>query len=67
MTPFFVQSIVRKGGRSARFLLYLENNFDHALAAILSLNTIAHTVGAVGVGRQPPRPSAACGSVLRRR
>jgi CBS domain containing-hemolysin-like protein len=50
MTPFYVQSMVRKGGRSARFLLYLENNVDHALAAILSLNTIAHTVGAVGVG-----------------
>ena len=50
MTPFYVQSMVRRGRRSAKYLLYLETNVDRALAAILSLNTIAHTVGAVGVG-----------------
>ena len=50
MTPFFVQSKVREGRSSAGFLRYLGANLDHALAAILSLNTIAHTAGAVGVG-----------------
>lgn len=50
MTPFYVQTAVRRGRRSANLLLYLENNMHNALAAILSLNTIAHTVGAVGVG-----------------
>jgi CBS domain containing-hemolysin-like protein len=50
MTPFYVHSAVREDRRFADFLRYLGNNMDHALAAILSLNTIAHTVGAVGVG-----------------
>jgi len=50
MTPFYVQSQVRHNHRSARFLRYLSANLDQALAAILSLNTIAHTAGAVGVG-----------------
>lgn len=50
MTPFYVETAVRRGRRSAKLLLYLEKNMHNALAAILSLNTIAHTVGAVGVG-----------------
>lgn len=52
MTPFYVQHLVRDGHRSARLLNRLESNMDQALAAILSLNTIAHTVGAVGVGAE---------------
>ena len=55
MTPFYVQSMVRKGHRSARLLQSLTRNLDQALAAILSLNTIAHTVGAVGVGAEAAR------------
>ena len=50
MTPSYVQAMIGTGRRSAEFLRYLATNMDHALAAILSLNTIAHTVGAVGVG-----------------
>ena len=30
----------------------LKNNIDKPLSAILSLNTVAHTVGAAGVGAQ---------------
>ena len=55
MTPFFVQNLVRDGHRSADLLARLESNMDQALAAILSLNTIAHTVGAVGVGAEAAR------------
>jgi CBS domain containing-hemolysin-like protein len=33
----------------------LKNNIDRPLSAILSLNTIAHTVGAAGVGAQATR------------
>lgn len=50
MSPFYVQTLIRSGHRSARLLRSLSTNLDQALAAILSLNTIAHTVGAVGVG-----------------
>jgi len=52
MTPFYVQNLVREGHRSASLLTRLETNIDQALAAILSLNTIAHTAGAVGVGAE---------------
>ena len=55
MTPFYVHNLVREGHRSARLLARLDSNMDQALAAILSLNTIAHTVGAVGVGAEAAR------------
>ena len=55
MTPFYVQNLVREEHRSAKLLAHLEANMDQALAAILSLNTIAHTVGAVGVGAEAAR------------
>ncbi|MBS0001323.1 MAG: HlyC/CorC family transporter [Cyclobacteriaceae bacterium] len=41
-----------KGSRRARTLIRLKQNIDKPLSAILSLNTIAHTVGAAGVGAQ---------------
>ena len=43
MTPFYVQTASRRGRRSANLLFYLDKNMRSALAAILSLNTIAHT------------------------
>ncbi len=36
----------------------LKDDIDQPLAAILSLNTIAHTVGAAGPAPRPPRSSA---------
>ena len=36
----------------AKSFLGLKNNIDKPLSAILSLNTIAHTIGAAGVGAQ---------------
>ncbi len=41
-----------EGDRNAALFLSLKQNTDRPLAAILSLNTIANTIGAAGVGRQ---------------
>lgn len=41
-----------KGNKWATYFLDLKNNVDKPLSAILSLNTVAHTVGAAGVGAQ---------------
>ncbi len=41
-----------KGNVWAKTFLDLKNNIDKPLSAILSLNTVAHTVGAAGVGAQ---------------
>ncbi|MEP2772733.1 MAG: hemolysin family protein [Fulvivirga sp.] len=53
ITPSFVESM--KHGKRKKLGLSLEqlkSNVDRPLAAILSFNTIAHTVGAAGVGAQ---------------
>ena len=45
--------VKEESGKSwAKALLGLKNNIDKPLSAILSLNTVAHTVGAAGVGAQ---------------
>jgi len=36
----------------ARLFIRLKSNIDRPLAAILSMNTVAHTIGAAGVGAQ---------------
>ncbi len=41
-----------EGSRSAKQFIKLKQNIDRPLSAILSLNTIAHTIGAAGVGAQ---------------
>lgn len=48
----FVNLKASEGGRSALLLKKMKQNLDRPLSAILSLNTIAHTVGAAGVGAQ---------------
>jgi len=50
VTPSFVALHERRGRRWARRLRTLKQDVDRPLAAILSLNTIAHTVGAAGAG-----------------
>lgn len=52
VTPSFVEMRSRSGSRTARQLNDLRSDIDRPLAAILSLNTIAHTVGAAGAGAQ---------------
>lgn len=41
-----------EGDRSAKLFIKMKTDPDRPLAAILSLNTIANTIGAAGVGRQ---------------
>jgi len=48
----YVQSMVDRGSATGAALLRMKDNIDRPLAAILTLNTIAHTVGAAGVGAQ---------------
>lgn len=51
-TPSYIASLEKQGRSSGRTLRLLKEDLDRPLAAILSLNTIAHTVGAVGAGAQ---------------
>lgn len=48
----FIKTKELKGSISAARLRDFKNNIDRPLAAILSINTVAHTVGAAGVGAQ---------------
>lgn len=50
--PAYVTAQMQKKRAGARALEKLQNNLDRPLAAILILNTVAHTVGAAGVGAQ---------------
>jgi len=52
ITPSYAQLKFREGGRVGKQLLDFKDNIDRPLAAILTLNTVAHTVGAIGVGAQ---------------
>ncbi|MAT52236.1 MAG: hemolysin [Porticoccaceae bacterium] len=52
ITPAFAEIQVQKGSVVGRQLKAFKANIDRPLAAILTLNTIAHTVGAIGVGEQ---------------
>jgi len=52
LTPAFIEQCDREGHPSAARLRRLKDDIDRPLSAILSLNTIAHTVGATGAGAQ---------------
>lgn len=52
ITPAYVQNKVSEGGKLGKSLQNFKEEIDRPLSAILSLNTIAHTVGAIGVGAQ---------------
>ena len=52
ITPSFARVQSQAGTRVGRVLEDFKANIDRPLAAILTLNTIAHTVGAIGVGEQ---------------
>ncbi len=52
ITPSFIQMKVQQGDPLGTTLLAFKENIDRPLAAILTLNTVAHTVGAIGVGAQ---------------
>ncbi len=51
ITPSFIEGLKKdKPGRAALLKRLKQDNVDQSLAAILTLNTIAHTVGAIGSG-----------------
>ena len=52
ITPSYIAQLREDKTASAQRIIRLKENIDRPLAAILSLNTIAHTVGAAGVGAQ---------------
>lgn len=52
ITPSFIAQLQEKKPYLYAKLTKLKHNMDTPLAAILTLNTIAHTVGAAGVGAQ---------------
>lgn len=52
ITPSFTQMRLQEGSELGKTLQAFKENIDRPLAAILTLNTIAHTVGAIGVGAQ---------------
>ncbi|MEE4637494.1 MAG: hemolysin family protein [Wenzhouxiangella sp.] len=52
ITPAHMAVLNERGGRVGKHLRELKRDVDRPLAAILSLNTIAHTFGAAGVGAQ---------------
>lgn len=52
ITPSYVAMLEENGDKAGKLLRTLKKDIDQPLAAILSLNTIAHTIGAAGVGAQ---------------
>jgi len=50
ITPSFVRSKINDGSQVGKLLEQYKKDIDRPLSAILTLNTIAHTVGAIGVG-----------------
>ncbi len=50
VTPSYVQIKVKEGGKTGELLQKFKNDVNAPLTAILSLNTVAHTVGAILVG-----------------
>ncbi len=47
-----VARLVKEGRSTGKLLEAMKKNVDRPLSAILTLNTVAHTVGAAGVGAQ---------------
>lgn len=52
ITPSYAQIQEEQGSTIGKHLHEFKQNIDRPLAAILTLNTIAHTIGAIGVGEQ---------------
>lgn len=53
MTPSFIADVEESNPKKASMLRGLKiDNIDQSLAAILTLNTVAHTLGSIGAGAQ---------------
>jgi len=55
ITPAYVAAQSGSGSAFGKRLTALKQDIDRPLAAILTLNTFAHTIGAAGVGAQAQR------------
>ena len=55
ISPSYMQVQLNEGSAIGKKLAEFKDNIDRPLAAILSLNTVAHTAGAIGVGTQATR------------
>jgi len=55
LTPSAIQAAKTNGARWADRMAALKQNVDRPLAAILTLNTVAHTMGAAGAGAEYAR------------
>lgn len=52
ITPSYVNTQLTENPSLGKTLKYFKEDIDRPLSGILTLNTIAHTVGAIGVGAQ---------------
>ena len=52
ITPSYLATQSKNNPKVAKLLSDLKSDIDRPLAAILSLNTVAHTIGAAGAGAQ---------------
>ncbi len=52
VSPAYISVSEREGKKSGKLLRHLTEDINKPLAAILTLNTIAHTMGAAGAGAQ---------------
>ncbi len=50
ITPSFIRQEAAKNSQTGKLFTEFKKDIDKPLSAILTLNTIAHTVGAIGVG-----------------
>ncbi|MBK95857.1 MAG: hemolysin [Planctomycetaceae bacterium] len=50
--PGYIQSMIDRGSKAGERLQTLKTDLDKSLSAVLTLNTIAHTMGAAGVGSE---------------
>lgn len=51
----FIAMKEQEGDRNAPLMMHLKKDIDRPISAILSFNTIAHTVGSAGVGAEATR------------
>lgn len=64
ITPSYINRKVQENSRIGQDLLAFKDDIDRPLSAILTLNTIAHTVGAIGVGAQAAKVFGSSTSIL---
>ncbi len=49
ISPSYIAILAKEGKRSGKLLAHLKENIDRPLSAILTLNTISHTLGSAAI------------------